>query len=120
MKMTHVDVLEQMLAQVVPKTLRVHTGQANVIIHVECSDARPIQGEPALRGINERGEELILRGRTGENNARLTLARDKPVQMCGHGTGRSTTQRGAIRVNFKRETTHGGIMRSNDRHKGKI
>ena len=87
MKMTHVDVLEQMLAQVVPKTLRVHTGQANVIIHVECSDARPIQGEPALRGINERGEELILRGRAGENNARLTLARDKPVQMCGHGTG---------------------------------
>jgi hypothetical protein len=44
------------------------------------------------------------------------LKSNHAVQVRGHGAGRGATQRGAVGVNFKRQTTGGGIMRSNDGH----
>ena len=120
MKTSHADVLKQMLVKVMPKTLRMLAAQADIIVHVKCGDARPIQRDSAVRGINERREKFILRRRTRKDDARLALTRNHAVQVRGYGAGRGAPQSGAVGVNFKRQTTGGGIMRSNDGHEEKL
>ena len=105
MKLPDGHVLQQVLAQVGAKTLRMGAGEPDVVVHVKRRDARPVDRRVALPGGgDESGEEFILGGGAGENDAGLALGGDDIVDLRrGRAAGGGAESR-AVGMDFDRET----------------
>ena len=112
------DVAQEVLLKVVTKTLWVGGGQADVVVHVKRGNARPIESETALGGVDESCEELVLRRSAGEDDAGFALAGDDAVEVGGDGARSGAPEGGTVGVDFDCEAAGGEIVRSGDGHGG--
>lgn len=99
------DMVEQVGPQVAPETSRVVGLEADVVIHVEGRHAGPVEAELRRpRGRDQRGEELVLRRRAGEDDARGALRGQSLAQVRGHGVRGRLAQRRPVGVDDHRQT----------------
>jgi hypothetical protein len=106
------------LVKIVANTLRVGSAQADVVVHVKRGNARPIESETALGGVDESCEELVLRRSAGEDDAGFALAGDDAVEVGGDGARSGAPEGGTVGVDFDCEAAGGEIVRSGDGHGG--
>jgi hypothetical protein len=93
---------QQMAIEIVAKAPRVRGGNADILVHVKDGDEAPVENDAGSRGINERGDEIILRRRAPEDDARLAAPRYDAMQPGRGGPGGRLTRCAAIGMNLDR------------------